>query len=129
MIALSIRQPWAELFMRGEKEPYNHPEYGKVNIEYRSRATNIRGRLYIYASLGRYNRKDEEDLAEKYDVDMNSLPRGVIIGTIELAGCDDGDWYMKNSELLSEPRKPTRRANSVWFYPFDEDAPKGRNAK
>ncbi|MCK5506967.1 MAG: hypothetical protein KAI50_00410 [Desulfobacterales bacterium] len=129
MIALSVRQPWAELFMRGEKEPYNHPEYGYVNIEYRSCATNIRGQIYIYASLGRYNRKDEENLTEKYNLDMNSLPRGVIIGMIELAGCDYGDWYMKNPGLLSEPRKPARRANSVWFYPFDEDVPKGRNAK
>jgi hypothetical protein len=115
--------------MRGEKEPYNHPEYGNVNIEYRSCATNIRGRLYIYASLGRYNRKYEEELAEKYDLDMNSLSRGVIIGTIELVGCDDGDWYMKNPELLSEQRKPARRANPVWFYPFNEDVPKGRNEK
>jgi hypothetical protein len=87
MIALSIRQPWAELFMRGKKKPYNHPEYGDVNIEYRSRATNIRGRLYIYAGLGRYNRKDEEDLAKKYDLDMNSLPRGVIAFPGKDASC------------------------------------------
>lgn len=41
------------------------------------------------ASVG-YQRKDEENLVDKYDLDMNSLPRGVIISTIELAGCDDG---------------------------------------
>ena len=63
-------------------------------------ATNIRGRLYIYASLGRYNHKNEEGLAEKYDLGMNSLPQGVIIGTIELVGFDDGDWYMKELRVV-----------------------------
>ncbi len=37
--ALSIRQPYAEWIMTGEKP-----------IEYRSRRTHIRGRVYIYAA-------------------------------------------------------------------------------
>lgn len=40
MRALSIRQPYAEQILRGEKK-----------IEYRSRPTNIRERVYIYASM------------------------------------------------------------------------------
>ena len=42
MRALSVRQPFAELILRGIK-----------TVEYRSRATNIIGeRFYIYASKG-----------------------------------------------------------------------------
>jgi hypothetical protein len=40
MRALSIRQPYAEQSLRGNKK-----------IEYRGRPTNIRERMYIYASL------------------------------------------------------------------------------
>ena len=40
MRALSIRQPYAEQILRGTKK-----------IEYRGRPTNIRERVYIYASL------------------------------------------------------------------------------
>ena len=39
--ALSIKQPWAELILRGKK-----------TIEVRSRRTHVRGRVQIYASLG-----------------------------------------------------------------------------
>jgi len=46
MRALSIRQPWAELILRGVK-----------TVEYRSRATRIVGeRFWIYASRGRGQR-------------------------------------------------------------------------
>jgi len=38
--AISIRQPWVELILQGTKR-----------TEYRSRPTNIRERVYIYASL------------------------------------------------------------------------------
>ncbi len=43
MRALSIRQPHAEAIMRRVKP-----------IEYRTRPTHIRERVYIYAGLGRY---------------------------------------------------------------------------
>ena len=43
MRALSIRQPHAEAIMHGAKP-----------IEFRSRPTHVRGRVHIYASLGRY---------------------------------------------------------------------------
>lgn len=46
--ALSLRQPWAELIMRGEKK-----------IEYRSFRTHLRERVYIYAGEGRYPRDEE----------------------------------------------------------------------
>ena len=48
-LALSIRQPHAEAIMRGKKK-----------IECRSRSTNARGRVRVYAALGRYSAADEE---------------------------------------------------------------------
>ena len=51
MRALSIRQPHAEAILRGVK-----------TTEYRSRATKIRGRIYIYASLGRYGPEVEAEM-------------------------------------------------------------------
>ncbi len=44
MRALSVRQPHAEAIMRGVKP-----------LEFRSGPTNLRERIHIYASLGRYN--------------------------------------------------------------------------
>jgi predicted transcriptional regulator len=40
--AISIRQPWVELILRGVKKK-----------EYRSQPTNIRERVYLYASAKR----------------------------------------------------------------------------
>jgi hypothetical protein len=88
MRALSIRQPHAEAIMRGVKP-----------IEYRSRPTKVRGRIYIYASLGRYKPDEEKTMLEGYgmdDVDPDDLPRGVIVGTVELHDCDGGQWHVRN---------------------------------
>ena len=101
--ALSIRQPWAELIMLGEKD-----------TEYRSRATNVRGRIAIYASL---SNEDLED-AEEYGLSLDKLPRGVIIGTVELFDCDEGNWKLREPQRLATPLKPTAHPQPVWFYPF-----------
>lgn len=80
--ALSIRQPHAEAIMRGVKQ-----------TEYRSAATKIRGRIFIYASLGRYSAEDEAEMMADYgidDVSCDELPRGVIVGTVDLHHCQSG---------------------------------------
>src|SRR5262245_27506378 len=69
---LSLRQPWAEQIMRGEK-----------TVEYRQRPVKLRGRIYVYASLGRYSRQEEVDLAAEVGYEIDELPRGVVIGTVE----------------------------------------------
>lgn len=110
MRALSIRQPHAEAIMRGVK-----------TTEYRSRATRIRGRIYIYASLGRYPVEEEAKMMEDYgidDVSCDELPRGVIIGKVELYECDDGDWHVRNPERAKRLRKPKNHPQPVWFNPF-----------
>ncbi len=38
---------------------------GVKTIEYRSRATRIRGRVYIYASLGRYSLNEEATMLDQ----------------------------------------------------------------
>ncbi len=112
---LSIRQPHAEAIMRGIK-----------TIEYRSRATKVRGIIYIYASLGRYSKNDESEMLEEYgisDLSSDDLPRGVLIGTVDLFDCDEGDWYLRFPERLETPVKPLVQPQPIWFYPFAE---KGR---
>lgn len=101
--ALSVRQPWAELIMRGEKA-----------AEYRSQPTKVRGRVYIYASLAKPEPGDES-LDSK-------LPRGVIVGTVEVTGCEGGDdkyeWLLENPQRLPEPIAPQEQPQPAWFYPF-----------
>jgi hypothetical protein len=111
MRALSIRQPWAELIMSGKKK-----------VEYRSRRTNIRERVYIYAGEGRYSKDDEEEFAREYKLDMDSLPRGVLVGTVEIVGCDEGDdgfeWKLSKPERAEHLRQPKNHPQPGFFYPF-----------
>jgi predicted transcriptional regulator len=99
MRALSVRQPFADQIMRGTKQ-----------IEYRSRPTRVRGRIYIYASL---------TPASSRGVD---LPRGVIVGTVEIHNCTRGQedyrWHLRDPKQLSRPRKPKGKPQPVWFNPF-----------
>lgn len=108
--ALSIRQPHAEAIMRGVKK-----------IEYRSGLTRIRGRIYIYASLGRYSADDEAEMMADYqirDVSCDDLSRGVLIGTVELFDCDGGNWHVRKPERAKTLRKPKNHPQPVWFKPF-----------
>ncbi len=108
--ALSIRQPHAEAIMRGIK-----------NIEFRSAATKVRGVVYIYAAQGRAPAATESDWLKKYgikNVDPDDLPRGVLVGTVELFHSDGGEWYLRNPVRFKHQRKPTDKPQPVWFYPF-----------
>ena len=108
--ALSIRQPHAEAILRGVKK-----------VEYRSGPTKIRGRILIYASLGRYSVKDESAMMADYgigDVACGDLPRGVLVGSVELFDCDGGDWHVRKPERAEKLVQPTKQPQPVWFYPF-----------
>jgi len=110
MRALSIRQPFAEAILRGLK-----------TTEYRSQPTKIRGRFLIYASLGRYSHEEEQEMLEDLDmtdVDMDALPRGVIVGSVELHDSNEGDWHLRDPHKAEKLVEPKNRANPVWFYPF-----------
>jgi hypothetical protein len=108
--ALSIRQPHAEAIMRGVKK-----------IEFRSGPTKIRGRILIYASLGRYSAQCEAAMMRKYgikDVSCDKLPCGVLIGSVELFDCDGGKWHLRKPKRAEKLVKPAKRPQPVWFYPF-----------
>jgi hypothetical protein len=107
MKALSIRQPWAELVMRGVK-----------TTEYRNRATKIRGRIYIYAALGRCDASDEAQVAAEFGINVDSLPRGVIVGSVELYDCNGDEWRFRKPERAKELRKPDNHPMPIWFTPF-----------
>jgi hypothetical protein len=107
--ALSIRQPFAEQIFRGDKI-----------TEYRTVPTNIRERVYIYAS-------------QKFDVDsalydymdvIEKLPRGTIVGTVEIVGCEYDEDYSQYEWKLAKPKrlkkllKPKNKPQPVWFKPF-----------
>lgn len=107
MRALSIRQPYAELILRGIKK-----------IEYRKMVTHIRGRIYIYASLTPGHIDDWEDIQKK----PGDLPTGVLVGTVEITDCtgEPGDyhWHLANPERLERNLKPQKHPQPSWFNPF-----------
>jgi ASCH domain len=108
--ALSIRQPHAEAILRSVKK-----------IEYRSGPTKIRGRILIYASMGRYSAQDESAMMSDYgirDVSCGDLPRGVLVGSVELFHCDGGDWHVRKPQRAEKLVQPTKQPQPVWFYPF-----------
>ena len=68
MKALSIRQPWAELILQGRK-----------TIELRTWTTNYRGRLAVHAA-----QTVEETACQVHGLDPTTLPRGALLGTVEV---------------------------------------------
>jgi hypothetical protein len=105
--ALSIRQPYAEMILRGKKK-----------IEYRSRPTNIRERVYIYASLT----PGDEEAWKAIKLHPSDLPTGVLIGTVEIKDCTgkpgDYEWHLAKPVRLKKKIKPKRKPQPAWFRPF-----------
>ena len=125
--ALSIRQPFAELILRGIK-----------TIEYRSRPTRIIGeRFLIYASRSPAKRSWSSDLAMPHGLpdwmlelaeqiklipaDLE-LPTGVIVGSAVIEKVSRVDsmyrWHLADVERAETLRKPRGRPQPVWFQPF-----------
>jgi|SRR6185436_6310848 len=101
--ALSVKQPYAEQILLGRKK-----------YEFRSLPTQIRGRVYIYATL-----KPTDGAAEH-------LPRGRIVGTVQIDGCEWSGRHNCYRWKLSRPRRirpciPRNHPQPVWFYPFNAD--------
>ena len=98
--ALSIKQPYAEQILCGVKK-----------YEYRSIPTRIRGRVYIYATLNHFNPRTRH------------LPRGQILGTVEIIDCQWSErhgcyrWKLSHPQRI-HPRVPHNHPQPVWFYPF-----------
>lgn len=105
--ALSVRQPYAELILRGLKK-----------AEYRSLRTNIRERVYIYAS----RKPGPEKAWARAGKDPGDLPTGLLVGTVEIIDCvPDGDghaWKLKDPRRLRPALVPKKAPQPVWFRPF-----------
>lgn len=111
MPALSIRQPNAEAILRGVKR-----------IEYRTRPTNVRGRVLIYASKSRYSPAEEEEYMKSYgitDISRDELPRGVLVGSVEIHHCEGGQWHLRHPLRARKLLRPKRMPQPIWFYPFE----------
>ena len=106
-VALSVRQPYAELILRGKKK-----------IEYRSVLTTKRQRVYIYASL----QPGSLDEFDKLELKAGDLPTGVLVGTVEIKNCQgkpgDYEWHLAKPERLKKQIKPKKQPQPVWFRPF-----------
>jgi hypothetical protein len=105
--AFSVRQPFADLIMVGKKK-----------IEYRSIPTRIRERVYVYASknpvpAGEWKRSGH---------DAGSLPTGVLVGSVEITGCEymAGEYQWKLARPIRFKRlvKPKNHPQPIWFHPF-----------
>jgi hypothetical protein len=123
MRALSIRQPYAELILRGVK-----------TIEYRSRPTRIIGeRFYIYASKvwAGVNGHGIEGLATLTPSPSpapgngrgeSEFPTGLIVGSAIIAACTRNgsgyEWHLADVRRYARPRRPKRHPQPVWFTPF-----------
>jgi ASCH domain len=126
MIALGIRQPWAELILRGIK-----------TVEVRSTDTRQRGTIYVYASKKLAENTFAEQAIRRHGLDVGSLPRGQLVGTVDLlatgpaaeedetAACVPAEylegrfaWRLENPTRWLEPVIPRFLPYGVWFYPF-----------
>lgn len=135
MLALSIRQPYAELILRGIK-----------TAEVRSRATRIIGRrFYLYASKGSGVRGQGSGNAKAWSRDLSLgkdlpewmielaaqvgmidpeelLPTGVIVGSAVIEKVSRADemyrWHLADVRRAKKFRRPNRQPQPVWFEPF-----------
>lgn len=125
MKALSIRQPWAELIMQGRK-----------TIELREWRTTHRGLLAIQAG-----KQVDTASCRRHGLNSDALPRGVIVGTVEVVEMVDFDpelwdalrdqhlhpgpgpgnwrgWRLRNPRRLEEPI-PCRGLPGLFQVPED----------
>jgi hypothetical protein len=52
------------------------------------------------------------------DVACNDLPRGVLVGTVDLYDCNGGKWYVRDPRRAAKLLKPKNQPQPVWFNPF-----------
>lgn len=83
--------------------------------------------MYVYATLGgRLTPEVAAYIKEEYGatLDPAALPRGVLVGTVEVFDCrpaPDGDgwvWLLREPRRAEQLEKPTRPPAPVWFEPF-----------
>lgn len=137
LLALGVRQPWAELILRGHK-----------TIEVRSLTTGVRGPIYLYASKKIAETPAARAAAARHNIDVTSLPLGRLVGTVEITDCrpcteEDAQAACLTSDLilgklgwrlaapirLPEPLAVRFLPYGVWFYPFQRKGGTPRRRK
>jgi hypothetical protein len=113
MRALSIKQPWAELILRGDKD-----------VENRSWRTHHRGPLLIHAS----RTVDREAMRHH---GLGSLPTGGLVGLVDVIDCTkqrSSQWHLEGcfGWYLQRPVRLERllpMPGRVGFFHVDESEP------
>ena len=81
----------------------------------------VRGRVLIYASKKKVDSEYEAEFLKEHRIAKSvsdELPRGVIVGSVDLYDCDGGEWYLRNPIRAKRLRKPNRKPQPVWFRPY-----------
>lgn len=125
-LALGVKHPWGDLILRGLK-----------TLEIRSQPTNVRGRIYIYSSRRPATEEFARRAVSKFDVKLEELSYGLLIGDVELVDCrpcmaEDASascvpeelligkysWVLANPRVFCDPLAVRFLPYGVWFYPF-----------
>jgi len=107
--AISIQQPFVEEILQGKKK-----------FEYRSRQTHIRGRVYLYASL----KTREDGNWSKLKLSPEDVPKGLIVGSVEIVDCvwieklKAYGYKLANPRRYKEHLKPKNQPQPCFFFPF-----------
>lgn len=138
MRALSIRQPFAELILRRVKTVEYRTQPTRIIGEpfYIYASKRLMGRgiwsgdLAVPAAAERGRVAWMLELAEQVRMIEPGalLPTGVIVGTAVIERCVPVDahglapshyaWHLRDVARVSQPRKPDRMPQPVWFKPF-----------
>lgn len=148
MNALSIRQPWASLIIKGAPvfKSVDNPDGQSSHVEFiglvfktienRDWSTDFRGRIYVHAS------KKEDDFIETMrwlgeHIGLAPFaclllsakeysPRGCILGEVDITDCvtkSDSPWFVgKYGLVLANPvaySKPIPCKGKLWFFEPD----------
>jgi len=112
MMVLSIKQPWAYLIVAGLKD-----------IENRTWKTKFRGRFIVHASKT-LSKSGLETAAAKGIVLPNDLPRGAIVGSVELTDCltaSQSPWFEGPYGFAlanAEPCAPIPHKGRLFFFKY-----------
>ena len=105
--AISIRQPFVEQILRGSKR-----------LDYRSVPTNIRERVYLYASL---KPRMEPENWRGMKTTPDKLPKGMIVGSVEIVDCKPHRYgfahKLANPRRLRSPLNAVNHPNPLWWRP------------
>ena len=110
---------------------------GIKTIEIRRLPVRPGGPIYLYASKQPSKAAYAIEAAEKYGLEIENLPRGVLVGTIHVAECRPATpedeaaacvpeealrgknaWVLSQVTRLESPQPILNPPFGMWFYPF-----------